>query len=133
MADVEAGTLDDILKSADLDSDELAGAVRSYDSLEGATSHYARDLLDETGEDGVQLLDEVDDSSLQKVLDSDAIESDELVAATRKYGDLDGDKRSQFRELLADDDLRDSWVKVAGSEDISLDETKLALDRVDDI
>jgi len=131
MADVEAGTLDDILKSTDLDSDELTGAVRSYDSLEGATSHYARDLLDETGEDGVQLLDELDDASLQKVLDSDAIESDELVAATRKYGDLDGDKRSQFRKLLADDDLRESWVQTVGDQETNLQAVKRSLQRID--
>jgi hypothetical protein len=76
---------------------------------------------------------EVDDSPLQKVLDSDAIESDELVAATRKYGKLDGDKRSQFRELLADDDLRDSWVRAAGDADVSKEAVETALRQVDSV
>ena len=70
---------------------------------------------------------------MRELLDSDAIESDDLVEATRKYGDLDGDKRSQFRELLADDDLRDSWVRVVSKDAVDIDSVKYGLDSVEQI
>jgi len=50
---------------------------------------------------------------------------------TRKYGDPDGDKRSQFRGLLADDDLRGSWVKVAADSEITTGDIETAIDRVE--
>ncbi|WP_135666110.1 hypothetical protein [Halorhabdus rudnickae] len=65
-------------------------------------------MVEETGDDRVHLLNKVADASLQKLLDCDEIETDDFVEATRKYADMDSVKRSQFRELLADDDLRDS-------------------------
>ncbi|QLH80891.1 hypothetical protein [Halosimplex pelagicum] len=114
-----------------LDEPGNGDVLRTIRGLDETEQRRALKLVAETDDDGIRLLDEVDDGSLQKLLDSDAIETGDLVAATRKYADLDSGKRSQFRELLADDDLRESWVDVAGDSEITDVDIETALARVD--
>ncbi len=64
--------------------------------------------------------------------DSDIGASD-LSRVAQKYDKLDSGKRAQSRELLADDGLRESWVRVVSNQGVGSESVKYGLDSVERI
>ena len=80
-----------VARAADGDTvdsyDQIDNAVRKIDELDGAANRQARELIEETDGVGLKFVDELDDSSLQKVMDLDIDRADELRTAFAQYYD----------------------------------------------
>ena len=113
--------------------DQLDSAVRKIDDLEGSRQTRAKELVANADGAGLKLVDELDTPTLRRIFDDEDVAVEDLSRATRKYADLDERRSEQFRGLLADDELRDSWVRVVSKDAVDTDSVKHSLDSVDRI
>ena len=104
----------------EVDSDELATALRRYDELDASGEDTAEELIASTGDDGVDLLanangdtvrvaldgsgslDQSFRRSIARAADGDTIDSyDQLDRAIRDIEDLSGPRQRRAKELVA--------------------------------
>ena len=133
--DVDEAFRRGVYRAADDDAidsySQLDRAVRQVDELDGAQQRRAKQLVSDTNGAGVKLVDELDETTLTRLLDEDGIDRGQLAHATRNYGELDGSDARQFRQLLDDDGLRQSWIRAAGDGEVSAQSVRVALKQVD--
>jgi hypothetical protein len=104
----------------EVDSDELATALRQYDELDAEGKETADDLIAATGDEGVEFvseangetvrvhadgsgdLDDAYDRSIVRAADGDDINNDQLKRAVQKIDELSGERKRRAKQLVAD-------------------------------